>query len=285
MADLLILNYNDSSTTVELVNATINFRNIDHILVVDNNSTDDSFSIFIKEFSGKVEVIKTSRNGGYGYGNNYGIAYLRAKYNSKYIIIANPDVVFTDESISNMESFLESHKEYAIVAPIMHDKHGNIMSNFGWNISKKSSYIFEIGLIGSKIITRNSSRIDLSKKVIDIDAIAGSLLLINTDSFVKAGCYDENVFLYCEETILGFRLKKLGYKSALISDYSYIHNHSVSISKTFKSRLKRRKLVIASKLHVLKDYYNANCFEMLLARIIAFFSLAETFLLSLFKKG
>lgn len=284
MADLLILNFNDSFTTIQLIDTIASYKSIDHVLVVDNNSTDDSIAVLQKKCKGKVELIKTDKNGGYGYGNNYGVLYLKRKYNSKFVVIANPDVIFSEESVIRMETFLNSNPSYALIAPVMHDKTNNRTLNFGWNIPKKSTYIIEMGLLGSKIASRKRPKFDFTKTTIDLDAVAGSLLMVNTDSFVEAGCYDENVFLYCEETILGFRFKKSGFYSAVLSNISYIHNHSVSISKTFKSIFKRRKLMIKSKLYVLKQYYRANFLEMFFARVIAFFSLVETFLLSPFKK-
>lgn len=44
MVDILTLNYNDSETVISFLNSIKNFRVIHHILVVDNCSTDDSFS-------------------------------------------------------------------------------------------------------------------------------------------------------------------------------------------------------------------------------------------------
>ena len=42
--------------------------------------------------------------------------------------------------------------------------------------------------------------------------LPGSAFMIKKDVFVKAGGFDENIFLYFEESDLGKRIRKLGYK-------------------------------------------------------------------------
>ena len=45
MVGCVVLNYNDSKTTIELINRIGKMTSIDVIVIVDNNSTDDSFSV------------------------------------------------------------------------------------------------------------------------------------------------------------------------------------------------------------------------------------------------
>ena len=44
----------------------------------------------------KVDVIQSDKNGGYSYGNNYGAFYLIDKYMVDILVIANPDVEFSE---------------------------------------------------------------------------------------------------------------------------------------------------------------------------------------------
>ena len=68
--DVCILNYNDFETTQKLVEKMRRFSIIDHIVVVDNHSTDDSYDKLCLLEDEMVIVIQTPKNGGYGYGNN-----------------------------------------------------------------------------------------------------------------------------------------------------------------------------------------------------------------------
>lgn len=286
MIDLLVLNYNDYDTTVKLVSSVVNYSTISHILVVDNCSTDDSYINLLKINNSKIDVIRANYNGGYGAGNNLGINYLFDKYKSKYILLANPDVSINESSILKMEKFLESNPNYVAVAPHMCDKNGRRQANAGWNIPKKSSYILSMSIVGAFLIHPGSVDWDnhLGKNYIDVDAISGSLFMMNSQLMMNNGMYDENVFLYCEETILGFKFKKAGLKSAILTDDEYIHHHSVSISKTYKTELSKRKLILKSRHYVLKNYYNASIIECLLARFFEGVSLLEVIIISKYRK-
>lgn len=129
MVDVLILNYNDYKTTLGLVHSIECYKNIAHILIVDNASTDGSYDMLKCFCNDKIDVVRTDRNGGYGYGNNFGIEYLSSKYSSKYTLLCNPDVIFDEYLIDVMEKFLNENSEYIIVAPFMYDKNKIKQSN------------------------------------------------------------------------------------------------------------------------------------------------------------
>lgn len=286
MIDFLILNYNDAETTKSLVKLIENYKSIRKIVLVDNCSKDDSFSVLEECANEKVDVIVTDKNGGYGYGNNYGIKYLAENYNSKFVLLANPDIVVSEAVICKLEEFLINNSEYALVAPFMLNSNGERQLNTGWRIPSTMQYVLSCGILYS-----HYKKPSLYKDILisndfvkDVDAISGSLFLLNVDKFIESGMYDENIFLYCEETVLGIKLKNAGYKSAILLQEKYIHNHSVSISKTYKTAIKRRKLMLDSKLYVLKTYYKANPLLCFIGYIISKISILEMMLLSLFKK-
>ena len=56
------------------------YKSIDHIVVVDNNSTDSTYELLKENESNKIDIIKTDDNKGYSYGNNAGCKYLINKY-------------------------------------------------------------------------------------------------------------------------------------------------------------------------------------------------------------
>lgn len=59
MVGCVVLNFNDSKTTIELLNRMKNMKSIDVIVVVDNCSTDDSFSVLKQYTSKKIQVIQS----------------------------------------------------------------------------------------------------------------------------------------------------------------------------------------------------------------------------------
>ena len=56
---MIVLNYNDYETTMKFIENIINYKSIEKIIIVDNNSTDNSYDKLKKLESDKVEIIKS----------------------------------------------------------------------------------------------------------------------------------------------------------------------------------------------------------------------------------
>ena len=97
--------------------------------------------------------------------------------------------------------------------------------------------------------------------------------------------YDENIFLYCEETSLGLKMKQANYKTYLLTDETFVHHHSVSINKSIKSKVQQAKIMWDSRLYVLNKYYIKTFFGRLLAGFIAKIALAEIYMIEWIKNG
>ena len=97
----VLLNYNDADTTIALVEEIHSFDLLKNVVVVDNCSTDDSWEkLRLLCRLDKVITLKTDRNGGYGYGNQYGVRYAHDVLGEKLVLIINPDVSFTEEELN-----------------------------------------------------------------------------------------------------------------------------------------------------------------------------------------
>lgn len=285
MVDVVVLNYNDYKTTKIFLKNIESYDNIGHIVVVDNCSIDDSFSQLKRYENKKVTVIQSGRNGGYGAGNNFGIRFVYKQWQTPFVLVCNPDVWIGEDVIEKLYQFLMKNRNYAMVAPFMCDATGKKQFNTAFRIPKKYEYIFSLDIIISKVFKffyyRNLET--ESREVKQVEALSGSLFLCNTEKMIKYGMYDEKIFLYCEETVLGIKLKKAKQRVALLSQEIFLHKHSVSISKTFSKNIQKQKLLINSKLYVIRKYYKANIFEYALALGLAKVSLVECFLISVFR--
>ncbi|MBR2290136.1 MAG: glycosyltransferase, partial [Clostridia bacterium] len=76
---VIVLNYNSKEDTIRYVGQIKNYSCIDVILVVDNKSTNPGEFQELKQLKDdKVYVIQSDKNGGYSYGNNFGLKFLEA---------------------------------------------------------------------------------------------------------------------------------------------------------------------------------------------------------------
>ncbi|HIT70841.1 MAG TPA: glycosyltransferase, partial [Candidatus Scatovivens faecipullorum] len=121
---VIIVNYNDAEDTKKYVNTISKYEIINRIVVVDNLSTTvGTFDKLKKLENEKVKVISSDKNGGYDYGNNFGVRYLQSineKYD--YIIISNPDIEITETAIKHCLEVIDNDKKIGVIAPRMFDK-------------------------------------------------------------------------------------------------------------------------------------------------------------------
>lgn len=264
-SDLVLLNYNDSKTTIEFLEHIKNIEQIDHVVIVDNLSTDGSYELLKKYETSKIDVIQTNKNGGYAYGNNYGIKYLLNNYNSKFIIVSNPDVIITK---SNIESMLDVYSKYDNVGIVTCKMKctSNINLPIAWKIPNYKDCLIDNLFVLKKILGEKIyySDKELTGDICKVDVLPGSLFMISSDVFKKTGGFDENTFLYYEENILAQKLRKLKLSNYLINNIQYIHNHSVSINKSIKKVNNRLKINFKSKMYYCKEYLKIGKIKQLL---------------------
>ena len=103
------------------------------------------------------------------------------------------------------------------------------------------------------------------------------------DLMIKYGMYDEDIFLYCEETVLGLKFRKSGYKTYLFQDEYFLHEHSVSIDKAIRKKIDQKKLMWRSRLIVINKYFEINQLQRLLATFISKINIFEAYCSSFLK--
>lgn len=259
----IVLNYKDSKTTEEYVRFAKNLAFYDYIIVVDNCSPDDSYERLLKIQGENVIVCKTSKNGGYGAGNNYGIK-LAKKLGCSVAFVSNPDVAYTRECVQHMIDFLKQNDDYAAIAPVQYNGYSKQRrDDTAWALPTYTSYV-----IGSLYILRHF--LSIPRYVLShnqqVDCVTGAFLAVKIDEFLAAGAYDENIFLYCEESTLGYRLKQKGYKTYLLVDEKYDHYESTSIKKSVPNVVNRVQMIYKSRLIYLQDYLKVNKPQLVLAK-------------------
>lgn len=253
---LIVLNYNDYETTELLLNNAIKIEKIEQIIVVDNCSTDNSYEKLKKRENSKIDVIRTSDNGGYSSGNNFGIRYAIKHYSPKYLLIANPDVKLNEQCVGGILDFYEEmdHERIGIVTC----KTSEEKIYPAWKLPKYRDCIWENLILLRKLLHIKDSAYDekklLKQEYSQVDVISGAFFAIAADVMLDVGMFDEDTFLFYEENILGFRLKEKQYKNYVLNKYEYVHNHSVSIQKNIKSIGKKMDLGFESRSLYLDKY-------------------------------
>ena len=271
---LVILNYNDWKSVVSLLSVIEDYSCIDKIVIVDNFSTDNSFDELKKRIGKKCVLLSSNRNGGYSYGNNIGIKYLMSDCKPDIIFIVNPDVCFKEELLLNIISCFRNNDKYAVLTGVMHNS-SNLPMRMSLKIPNYISVILSCCFIGRKINQfLVSNKVDYTKDIMEVETVPGSFWGIRSTILKEVGFLEENVFLFYEENILGVKLMKLGYKEGILTKYSYLHNHSVSIKKNLNI-IKGHQIYLESMYYFENTYRKLNKIQNLFLKIMMRYSLWE----------
>ena len=278
---IVILNYNDYDTTYKMIKTIKDYQELDLIVVVDNKSQDDSYQKLKVLENSKIKIMQTDVNKGYAYGNNYGLNYLKDKQ-IDYVIISNPDVDFKENVITKMKTDLENDN-ITLVAPVINQRGDKL---FGWKLphfkEDLMSNIIYFHRYATKLLNYDDNY--YHQELAKVDVVSGCFFMIKYNRFQEIGFFDANTFLYYEENILGWKLKKHNYESYLDTTIEVNHNLSVSVDKSL-NRLKKYKLLKDSQMYYEKEYNHINFFQIFFLRLFYYITLVISYLVSFFRRS
>ena len=274
---LIVVNYNDETCTKKYVKTLSKYKIIDRIVVVDNLSTTTGTFENLKFLEDeKIRVISSDKNGGYNYGNNYGIKFIQDNNEEyDYFIISNPDIEVSEDAIRKTINILEERENVAVAAPRMYNKQEKPIRRSSWRIRTfwldivHSTRLIE--LLFYKILRRGEySESDYNEEFLQVETISGAFFIIKNKVLNEIGLFDENVFLFYEEDILATKLKEKNYKIYSLNSERFIHYESQTIGKTL-SYYHKVKQLFKSKMYYQRKYNNINLLQCIIFYILYFF--------------
>lgn len=266
---IVILNYKDYKRTKILCESIESYFSIDNIVVVDNLSPDNSFELLKKLENRKIDIVQTDKNGGYSYGNNYGAFYLINKYNIDILFIANPDVEFKEEFIIKCSDIIINDLFQATSGLMLYPD--GTPSKWNGKINNLYEDLIDCTVLLKLFYKDYTYNYTYTKNnLIYVDFLPGSLFAINAKVFKKIGGFDDNVFLYYEESILSIKLRSAGYNLVLRNDINFKHLHSASINKSI-NKINQLKQLYKSRIYLYQKYIKTNSFNIYLLKLFMFY--------------
>ena len=219
------------------------------IIIVDNASV-KSLHPNIYQLS-NINIIRNKKNYGYGKGLNCGSRAAQGKY----LLLVNPDVEFTENSIKYLLDKLESNSKIGIIGPQLMDGEGKILQSIsGMPYLPEALFIFSFI---SKIWPNNPfsskyNNIDLDRnREQNVDVVGGACLMISRKLFIKAGGLDEDFFMYFEEADFCFRVRKMGYKVLYLPKAKVVHliGRSTQDKEWIEKTFEQSRFIFFKKYH------------------------------------
>lgn len=219
---VIVVNYNSGAIISQCLQSILQQKNVSfEIIVVDNASSDNSIEV-IKKLStneNNINLIGNQNNLGFGKANN--LAFKQAL--GRYILLLNPDANFlADQDLEKLVSFMDQQPSLGMVGPA-------VIKNNKPTLPRKA-------YPGEKNIQKAFG--DLPGK---IAWIIGACMLIRSEAYRAIHGFDEDYFLYAEETDLCLRLRKNGWSIGYLEAVRVNHIGGFSENKTPSKELWQKK--------------------------------------------
>jgi len=236
---VVLLNYRTAEMTLLAAEAAL--RAMDgldaEMVIVDNDSGDGSFEMLCEAAlqrgwadQGKVRVVASGSNGGYGAGNNFGIQQnMSDKAKPDYIYCLNSDAFPDRGAIRALLDVLESDSELGLAGSYIKGPDGDPhQTAFRFpSIAGEFEGAARTGLI-SRFLKNWIVPLPLPECTVQVDWLAGASVMMRRPMLDEIGYFDETFFLYYEETDLCRRANLAGYGTIYVRESEVTHIGSVS---------------------------------------------------------
>ena len=273
---VIILNYNVRCFLEQCVLSVQSaLENIDgEIIVVDNNSPDDSCAMMKTRFP-NVKLIQNNENSGFPKGNNIGVAQAQGEY----ICILNPDTVVAEDTFSKVLAFAKKQSDLGIVGVKLIDGTGNFLPESKRGIPTPFVAFTKItGLYKmfpkSKIFGKYYAEHLDENQTGKIEILVGAFMLMKRDLYLEIGGFDEKCFMYSDDIDLSYTVLKAGKSNYYFHETTVIHYKGES---TVKDGTYMKRFQEAMQFFYQKHFKVSVLFSAFMKVGIVFFSLVKLF--------
>ena len=217
IASAIVLNYNGRGFALESVRSLLeqDLPGLE-VLVVDNGSEDGSGDDIERAFAGRVRMVRSPRNLGFGAGNNLGIRQARGRH----VILLNNDAVAAPSFARELVAAAEADAAVGMVAAkVVEYARRHVLDTVG-------HLMYPDGL------NRGRGRLEEDRGQYDACRTtlfpSGAAALYTRRMLDDVGLFDETFFLYGDDAELGLRGRVAGWQCALAPRAIAYHHYSRS---------------------------------------------------------
>lgn len=227
LVSIILVNYNGADVLPDCLSSIYKFIDENYEVIVVDNASQDSSPDFIAQNFPNVKLVRLPENRGFGAGNNAGAKIARGKY----FFLLNTDTILTSNIFKHLIELIEIQPKVGIIGPKLLFPDGRFQISFAPSIRIKG----EIEASRLHKNAQNKFKLNLIEKqfqeIKEVDIVVGAAFFIRVDLFRQMNGFDENFFMYFEESDLCQRVKNLGYKILYTPNISLIHHRGHSIKK------------------------------------------------------
>ena len=199
ICSIIIVSFNSSAFISRCLSPLVGLLNKSEIIVVDNNSEDNTLSIVEKDFP-SVKTVPQKENLGFGRAANRGVTEAKGEF----VFLLNPDTVPSPSAIITICNFLKMNAPVGIAGARQIDTSGHHYQSTGdfpslWRmlgdrpLNLLSKHIGPEGLLRTTI-GAISSRYKVISQPESVSWVSGAVLCCRRSTWDQLGGFDENFF-------------------------------------------------------------------------------------------
>lgn len=244
------------------------------IIVVDNNSTDDSCAMMKLRFP-NIKLIENKENSGFPKGNNIGVAQAKGEY----VCILNPDTVVAEDTFQKVLAFAKQQNELGIVGCKLIDGTGNFLpeSKRGiptpWVAFTKIFGLYKMFPNASAFHKYYAQHLN-ENQTGKVAILVGAFMVMKRELYTDLGGFDENCFMYSDDIDLSYRALQKGKNNYYFHETTVIHYKGES---TVKDGTYMKRFQEAMNFFYKKHFEISFFFSLFMKIGIVFFSLVKMF--------
>jgi GT2 family glycosyltransferase len=191
------------------------------LIVVDHGSTDGTLELVRERFP-EARVIE-QENRGMGGGNNAGMRAAQGRY----AFLLNSDAWAVGDAVSRLAAYLDEHPAVALAGPRLSHPDGTLQRSIRgfptlWRLATEYFFLRKLAPRSRALnaFYGGGLRHDETREV---ESLYGAALLVRLEAAAQVGLFDEDFFMFSEETDWTYRFHQAGWSVAFVADAEVVH--------------------------------------------------------------
>jgi N-acetylglucosaminyl-diphospho-decaprenol L-rhamnosyltransferase len=200
-------------------------------IVVDHGSTDGSLELVRERFP-EARLIE-QENRGLGGGSNAGMRVA----SGDYFLLLNSDAWAIGDAVERLVLFAEDNPTAAVVGPKLLNPDGSLQRTVRgfptlWRLSTEYFFLRKLGPRTPALNAFYGSRFD-HDEVREAEFLMGACLLVRRQAADTVGLFDEDFFMFSEETDWLYRFRQAGWKVLFYPGAEFVHVGGATTSQNW----------------------------------------------------
>lgn len=224
----ILVNYNAGPLLLLSIESLLACSIVSEIIVVDNNSKDDSLAMI--EHLQRIKIVRNSSNLGFATACNQGIQQSQ----SDYLLFLNPDCTFAQGTLIHITEFMRNDDRVGMAGGLLLNPDGS--EQVGGRRAIPTPWRSFVRAFGLQRFANRWPRLffdfnlyqeELPVDPIEVEALSGACMLVKRKAIEDVGLWDEGYFLHCEDLDWCMRFRQKGWKILFIPTARIVHEQGV----------------------------------------------------------